>query len=491
LTYSYTSPIIFLNTPSGAEIPFTIDIACSGLYSLIGFTLFAVFIAYIARGPLQKKLVVLLLGLPLIYSLNILRIVLLIIIGYSFGPNLALNIFHLLGGWTLILVGTLILLTVAEKAVKIQIFKKKSETCPYCNENRGKSYCLDCGKILQTTQNVFSKTDAAKLTLILAITSSLLFIQVPVFALTRGAAGVSIQKQTGEQAATNILPELGDYTLRFVLRDVAFENISGQDASLIYQYFPKNISKSIIWVGLEIGPNMGCLHPWELCLITWPQTQGREAGVTQLDLRDIHLLENPPLSARYFAFQKKGSNNTEVILYWYTRSIFTTKEGYQKKWSRISVIAYTHNPKKYRAVEDEILPISKAIANYWNPITTWSWAALTIAENGSTLIAATCIILLGTLLFSLYLERKRRKNAKQIYSYISNPEDRQILDAIIELKQLATAPMIASKFRELSGRDIDIETLDIKLSQVEEAGLIQRNIINVNDDPYIIWEIKF
>ena len=221
---------------------------------------------------------------------------------------------------------------------------------------------MDCGKILKTTPNKFTKTDAIKTTLIFAITISLLTIQVPVFALTEGATEVFIQKPNGEQTTTKILPEIEGYQVRFIYRDIEFEKISG----------------------------------------------------------------------------------------------------------------------------------ARAIANYWNPITIGSWAALTIAENGPTLITTTFIILLGTLLFNLYLERNRRKNAKHIYNYISNPEDRQILDSIIELKkQLATHIMIASKFKELSGRDIDIWTFDIKLSQAEAAGLIQRKLININDEPYTIWKNKF
>ena len=59
LLYAYGSPIIYLNTSSGIEIPFAIDIACSGLYSLIGFIIFATFAAYIVREPIQKKLIIL------------------------------------------------------------------------------------------------------------------------------------------------------------------------------------------------------------------------------------------------------------------------------------------------------------------------------------------------------------------------------------------------------------------------------------------------
>jgi exosortase len=484
LSSTYGSPVIFLTTPAGTEIPFAIDIACSGLYSLIGFTIFAIFTAYISRGSLQKKLSILAMGLPLIYSLNILRITSIVLIGYYSGPNLALNIFHFLGGWTLILVGTLILLTVTEKVFKIKIFGTTPETCPHSNESKDDVFCMDCGKILKTSEANLSKTDALKLIILLTITISLLFIEVPVFALTEGSAEVFIQKPTGEQTTTKILPEIEDYQARFTYRDLEFEKISGQNASLIFQYSPENQSKPIIWVGLEIAPTKGNLHSWEVCLIEYG---GGDA--TQLDLRDIHLLDNPPLSARYFAFQREGSDNTQVILYWYTESIFKTGDAYQQKWVKLSVIAYTHNPQEYRAVEDELLPIAVAIANYWQPITTWSWVALAIAENGPTLITMTGALLLGPIAYYLYLERNKRRGAQHAYAHISDTEDRQILDSVKALKKdLATESKIASKYREISGREIDIERIHMKIIEAEEAGLIERKIININDEPYLTWK---
>jgi exosortase/archaeosortase family protein len=48
-----------------------VDIACSGIYSLIGFVVFSAFIAYIIRESPKKKLATLLMGIPLIVALNI------------------------------------------------------------------------------------------------------------------------------------------------------------------------------------------------------------------------------------------------------------------------------------------------------------------------------------------------------------------------------------------------------------------------------------
>jgi len=488
----YGSPVIHLTKPQGVTIPFAIDIACSGLYSLIGFIIFALFAVYISRGPMPKKIVVFILGAPLIYVLNILRITLLVLIGYYLGPEQALDTFHLLGGWTLILAGTLILLTVAEKAFNIQIFGKTPETCPHPRHDKDGIYCLSCGKILNFPRVDITQRDAIKLATILVVVASLLYIQVPVFALTQSAAEVFIKKPTGEDATTEILPELEGYTLRFVYRDPAFENISGQDASLIFQYLPKDGFDAPIWVGLEIGPTKSCLHAWEVCLITYPQTHGGYVRATQLDLRNIHLLDNPPLPARYFVFQEYDTDSIQITLYWYTNSIFKTEEGYQKKWSKISVIKYTQNPQQYTVIEDELLPIAKDIANYWKPITNWSWISLTIAKNGPTMITFTAALLTGVLTITLYLETKKKSKAKHIYSQISNPEDRNIIEAIKTFeKEIATETKIIIKYREITGKDIEPERLQNKLMEAEEANIINRKIININDEPYISWKLTF
>ncbi|NIT62165.1 MAG: hypothetical protein GWN00_40025, partial [Aliifodinibius sp.] len=74
LTTQYGAPVILLESSEIMPSTFTIDIACAGIYSLIGFTIFAVFFAYIARGTVPKKSIIFLIGFPMIYVLNILRI---------------------------------------------------------------------------------------------------------------------------------------------------------------------------------------------------------------------------------------------------------------------------------------------------------------------------------------------------------------------------------------------------------------------------------
>ena len=114
------------------------------------------------------------------------------------------------------------------------------------------------------------------------------------------------------------------------------------------------------------------------------------------------------------------AQNYQQVLYWYTRATFKTLEGYQYKWTKTSVIEYTNDPQGYLVAEEEILPLAKTVANYWKPITTWSWMALTIAENGPILIMITLTIISVTVILYYYTEINRRNHAKRAYNRISD-----------------------------------------------------------------------
>ena len=207
LSGEYGNPTITITRPDGSAISFAVDIACSGIYSLIGFVIFATFIAYITRDKTWKKAAIFLIGLPLIYALNIIRITTILLIGYQYGEQIALQTFHLIGGWTLIFLGTLLLLTIAEKALKTNMFLKPPpiQPCPKCNsaENQKESFCPHCGRLLKYPKINPKKQDIAKIATIALAVALLLSIQAPVFALTEGPAQIIIKTPTAEQATAD------------------------------------------------------------------------------------------------------------------------------------------------------------------------------------------------------------------------------------------------------------------------------------------------
>ena len=488
LLISYNNPIIYLTTSVGQEISLIIDVACSGLYSLIGFSLFAVFLAYITRGSLKLKGLMLLIGFPIIYFLNIIRIIALIYIGYFFGPELALKTFHLLGGWILIFIGTLFLLIISEKFLNVKLRISNTVLCEFCPNETLNSICSTCGKINNKLELKFNRSEIGKILIISVIILLLTIIQVPVFAFTNKGAEISLFGSE-TYSSKNIFPDIDNYDFKFVYRDRAFENISGQDASLMYMYEPQNKENRIIWVGLEIGPTRACLHRWEGCLIDWPTVHGRDIRVTKLDLRDVRLTENPPLTARYFAFYWNETQMGQVVLYWYTTSIFETPDGYQEKIVKISVIGYPIESAEYDQVEQELYPFAEAIVSHWTPISNWSEVAVLIAKNSVSSIALL-ILSLVTVIVIYYVE-KRGKTLK--INAVLNRFTEHDMAIYTAIKSLADEPKttakISAKILENSGIIVTDEYILNYVDEAEKVGLISRKLININDEPFSSWAV--
>ena len=495
LSSQYGNPIIQITRSNGTTVPFTVDIACSGVYSLIGFLVFAVFIVYIIRDKLWKRAIIFPIGLLLIYLLNIMRITVILLIGYHYGEEAALQMFHLLGGWTLIFLGTMLLLTIVERMLGVRIFQRTtaSTQCQHYLKpsNNLQNSCASCGRLLRYPEMQVKRQDVSKIVAIIMTVILLISIQAPVFALTQGPAEVILHAPTGEQATTQILPQITGYTSRFVYRDRDFEQYAKQDASLTYAYVPNDKTKETIWTTLEIASTRSPLHGWERCLVTWPLTHGREPKIIQLDLRDIQILENPPIIARYFAFHYIETNRTQVVLYWYEQTAFQINATSQQKHVKISVIAYLNSSETVFRTEKQLVTIATAVAQYWQPIKIWMPVAILISENGDKLTAITTVLLIMVTALYAFERREKRKTNANIYRKLSKPV-KQIVDVVHETEKTSTTTLnnIAIAYQNLIGRCVNKEKLLHELSEIEKTGIIKRVIISRNDEPTLVWNTQ-
>ncbi len=489
LSASNVGPVITLIRPDHTTLPFNVDVACSGIYSLIGFLIFALFIAYIMRGKLRNKFAILLMGIPLIVALNIIRITTILAIGYNFGENLALQAFHDVGATVLMFIGVLLLLAVTEK-----VFKKPKppQPCPTCNPpptNPTEPFCQNCGKLFKHPKTKLNRADIAKIAGIAIMVVMLLSIQAPVFALTQGPAQVMIQTPSGVQVNTSnsMLPNIPGYTLNYDYRDTQFEQSSGDDAALVYSYGSTNETTSTVWVAIQIAASVTSEHQWTTCLITFPLSQGDQLWVNQLDLRDIQIQDNPPMTACFFAFQYEDTNQTQVVLYWYETAIFETNSTAQTKSVMISLVMYPSSPKSVSQAEAQELPIANAVNNYWAPIQTWSTVALSISQNGLALSAGATAILVLLILYAVYLDRKEKHALLNLYRKLPS-QDQLIMKAVTNAKNNPTIHAITLEYQKLSQTPTSETWVAQKLDEAENAGTIKKTLINKDDTPTLAWK---
>ncbi|PVX27343.1 MAG: hypothetical protein CW716_02795 [Candidatus Bathyarchaeum sp.] len=301
-----------------------------------------------------------------------------------------------------------------------------------------------------------------------------------------------VQTPSGEQGNTDILPQIPGYALSFVYRDAAFQELSGQDASLVYAYRPVNGSGQTIWVAVELATSIIPLHRWETCLVNYPLSQGRQPQVIQLDLRDISIQDNPPLVARFFAFQYPATNQTQAVLYWYQTATFNVNETTQAMQVKMSIIAYPSSADKVPEAETQLMPVALAIKNYWEPIQTWTVVSLAISQNGIVMSAAALVLLVVVIGFFIFFDHQEKRRLSTLFSKLSK-QDQLITKAVknAQDQRITTTQNVIVEYQKLSTESATEQWISQKLDEQEKAGLLKRIMLNKGDDiPVFTWKAQ-
>ena len=490
LSTSYGAPTILLTTAAGQPTSFTIDIPCSGMYTMIAFTMFATFLALIVATSLLKKISIFLIGFFIFENLNIIRITTIISAAYFFGEKTAMLIFHTSAGILLTFIGMLITLFASEKLLKIRFFSQTKEKgpCPKCGTARKRleNFCLNCGKFLNLSKWKPSQTFWVKLSILLLGCTALAFsVNAPVFAIAQGTIEV---KSTWENS-TSILPPIPQYNLKFLYRDISYERIAKQDASLTYAYFPVDTSTPTIYVLIGVANSISNLHSWEVCLISWQTAQGQYPLVSVLDSKDVKLLEDIPIIARYLVFQNQ-ENYTQITLYWYEKATFQTGITTQQKYVRISLIILTRNSINYQQHEDKLLEFGKTIASHWEPIKTQSLISLGIPAQ-QTLLILSITFIVATKTTQYTTEWRKRTNNLKIFNNFATPEEKLVLQTLTELskeRKAATTKEINFAIKRKIGKFMKVERLIERLNRLQEYGFIKTDLHSNNNRPFLVWK---
>jgi exosortase len=491
LSSSNVGPIITIIRPDSTSIPFNVGVACSGIYSLIGFTIFAILIAYITAGKLRNKLLILAIGIPFMILLNIIRITIILAIGYSYGEDMALELFHSMGATVLMFIGTFILLGISEKVIKKPA---PPPLCPTCNpapKTITTQFCSTCGKIFKTPTIKLNRSDITKIIGIALVTIVLLSIQAPTFALTEGPAEVLSQTAQGTQISNrnSILPEIDGYRLRYSYRDTQYEKTSGNDAAMVYIYSPEDKSKFPIFVAIQVGASSTAQHRWETCLINYPLSQGDPSQVEQHALQDIQLQENPPITGRLFGFQYTKTEQTQAVLYWYQTATFNTNGTAQTKSVMISLIVYLDGPDEITEAQSQQVPIAKAINSHWQPLKTWSTVTLTLSQNGLVFSSVAAAVLVLLVLYAAYLNIQEKRSLLTLYRKLST-QDQLLIKAIGNTANDSSMEAITAEFQKLSPVPATEPYVSQKLKEAENHGLVKRILKNCRDNPILVWRTQ-
>ncbi len=491
LSYKYGAPVIALNVSSNL-MEFAVFQASSGVYSLIAFSMFAAFLVYIIQGPLIRRGALFLIGIFILPILNIIRISIIVTAAFWLGEETAMNVFHTATGWILIFGGMLLLLLAGEKLLHIRIFSQPEPplTRHDCEKSprSDRPFCMNCGAFIEPSQLKISKGFWAKaIALLIATYLVAVSFQAPSFAFSPSLTFTSASTQEN----MNVFPEMPEYNLQFLYRDVQYEKIAHQDANFVYAYFPsQNTSALPVYLIVAVATSVSNLHNWEVSLIAWQTSQGLQPLVTLLDSKDVQLTENPRIIARYIAFQHP-SNYTYVALYWYQRALFNTGSTVEPRYIRVNLLVLTKNPEDSSQILTSLEAIGQRIALYWEPMRVQSLFSLAVPLQQLLLASsvAAALVIQGS---QYALDQKRRDTNTRIFAKFAPPDEKLLLQAVKETSQKTretTTHAIASNIRRYSNRSMKLSKLDAILLELERSGMIEAEVVDLQGHPKLVWKV--
>ena len=491
LTTAFGSPTITVNTTQGQQAPFTVDLPCSGIYTLVAFASFAVFLALVTTTTIARKAIIIAFGFLTFEILNIFRISTTIAIAYWFGQEAAMVIFHSVAGLILTFAGMFLTLLVSEKLLKARILvSSKTPECPVCasGPRLAGGFCSSCGKAIGNLNRRISKESWAKLIVLLLASSIVtLSINAPTFAVAQGPTGLTSRKSW--ENATTVFPQIPGYELSFWYRDTAYEKLAHQDASLWYRYVDlSNYSKPRIYVAVGVATSISNLHNWEVCLVSWQTAQGQYPLVSVLDSRDIQLLEDVSIIARYLVF-KSPYDYTQVTLYWYESVPINTGITVEQRYVRISLLILMYENTDYKQYEDQLLPVAQSIASHWEPLKTRSLISLGVPAQQALLVASIGFVAF-TKTTQYSNEWRKRSNNTKIFKIYADSKEKALLQAIENLRQKerkVKTKTIKEELEHTTGTTWELEQLIPALNRLEEYGFIKKDIRDKNNEPQLVW----
>ncbi len=529
LEASYGAPALVISKDN-AQIPFFVGEPSSGLFSTIGLSLFALIAAYIARGAVWKRGIMFVIGFPLFFLLNALRISIILLLWYHYGEQVS-EAFHAISGSIMAIPGTLIVLIIGDKllGVNIRSFSSKSnDECSYCSKSSSlhEHICLVCSRVLVSIKGI-NVNSIARFALIAIIVSSMIAVsQVQVnTALANTTAdrlrSFDMSSITGKERETVglLLPELDGYILEYAYRDTRVEKVLRQDAALAYRYIKVEdnkdsssndissiLNRKSFYVGVQISNGR---HKWEDSMLIQPSRVGRPTAEV-LELKDVNISKDE--TARLFAYIRPNQKQAEIVLYWFERMPLRFNDTYENRniqivlWSYLSTLArngFIKDENDIKGAEEFYITIAKQIKAHYNAIKSQLQQEKivqdTVKQRFPFIISAS--ILPATLLSLRELSKVNtdKSNSMKVYSRLSK-DDRMIIDALINAssnnsnnnnnKGYATTEQVALEYTKLANKNISIDEIMNMLINAREAGLVKSMIASINDEPTLVWKSK-
>jgi hypothetical protein len=260
---------------------------------------------------------------------------------------------------------------------------------------------------------------------------------------------------------------------------------------LTFAYYPEKPDDIEVNVLLEVAKTSIALHPWEICLVYARIEQGYQP-VSQLDLSDLRLQENPLIVARYFAFKDPNQELNQLVFYYFTNALFEIDNTTQNRQVKISFVTYFNDPSDLNLMEEKLLPFAQETVNHWEPLRKWNTVTMAISQSILVLVSIAAFVLAALVPLGWIETRRCHRANSSVYQKL-HQHKQQIVDAVqeTEKKSLPTLENIAETYQKTMHKPVNKDELLKNLVELEEIGLLRNKIVNDQDEPVYTWKAQF
>jgi exosortase/archaeosortase family protein len=516
LDTSFGAPALVMENVDGNRIPFFVGEPSSGVFSTIGLSLFAVFVAYIIRGPTWKRILLFISGFPLFFMLNTLRIAMVLTLWYLWGQDVS-EAYHTISGSSMVAIGTLIILLAGEKVFKLNLRRSsvRSAQCNMCAKCMAmhESMCISCGRALGKVKQIIGKSsERIAFIFFVALVTTLLVVTGMYGSLdSRKLSSLDIVALEGPETTEYLLPEVPGWDLQYAYRDNRVESILNQDAALAFRYVSTTPSEmpqgsSIVATNPSVFASVQIStghHVWEDSLVTYPSRVGRP-GATLLESEDISISDGK--QGRFLLFKRVGSTSTEAVVYWFERTPLKFGSDFENRnvlisiWANADALARTaviSAPDDSTGIKELYLSLARPISVYWHEQSTGLGSSneLLYAFFNKNILGLMALAVIPLVLFLIYHQVKKASLSARLYRLYNQLvlEDKFLINVLASTPngQRSTGEYIRKSYARTINKELSNEELAQLLQTGKKIGLVKNAIESVNDESLLVWKSNF
>jgi exosortase len=475
-------PIVVLTsvTTAGKQIQFSLDAACSGIYSLTAFLFCAVVFGYMASGSPIKKISYAAIAVVAAYLLNVFRIAIMVVLGHFFGLGLAVDFFHEIGGTALAFIGALILLYFGSKVVKLSFVHAKTEVCSFCEESKEK-ICPKCGRILKWPKIEMHWKRMAFVLLFLLVCADL---------IAQASAVNYNAVMTGTETAVNFNPNTGELG--------AFSNLTGWSSTFAGRETSAEQQLGLVFVGdyllsqnngsgsvnaiFEVSNLQSKFHTWEGCL----NYQAYPIKIQKITYETIYDQGSSIVNGETIVANAPTLSQTLTLVYWFDNLNLKTNNSTTSYCIKVTLYNFLTNQNNQTAQaanvqesSNQLLSLSQNLENTWSQDKNSNYTFAVDIYRNSGVFAASVTALLLFCVLALTVKQLRLRTAARGKIAKLPEEDKRLLTTLKKNQSHNLEETTLEKTSNVAD----------KLEHFRQENMLREKISARNDEIYQEWTV--